>query len=179
MGEQITFILLALITLLPAAMVVTSRNIFHAGLWLLPTFVGIAGFFLTLGAEFLAAIQILIYVGGIMVLLLFAILLTRRIGDPEARMHNRLEGWAFIFAVAIAVILILSARQQFGDTAAPSPLPEGTTAKMGEALLGPYLLPFEIASVLLLAAIVGAIVMARGEGTPPKRLPPSRGGGKR
>jgi NADH:ubiquinone oxidoreductase subunit 6 (subunit J) len=163
MGEQITFIILALITVIPAAFVVTSRNIFHAGLWLLPTLVGIAGLYLTLGGEFLAAIQVLIYVGGIMVLLLFAVLLTRRIADPEARTHNRLEVWGFICALALTILLVWALRQQFGGVAALTPLPAGTTANMGEALLNTYLLPFEVASVLLLAAIIGAIVIARGE----------------
>ena len=161
--EQIIFMALTLLTVLPAVMVVSSRNVFHAGLWLLPTLVGVAGFFLTLGAEFLAAVQILIYVGGIMVLLLFAILLTRRIADPETRAHNRLEGWALLFAVAIAAILCFGVfRPLFGVTA-PAPQAAGTTEQMGEALLGLYLLPFEVASVVLLAAMIGAIVLARGE----------------
>jgi NADH-quinone oxidoreductase subunit J len=163
MGELITFAALALITLFPAVMVVASRSVFRAGLWLVPTLVGIAGFYLTLGAEFLAAVQVLIYVGGIMVLLLFAILLTRRIGDPEARSHGRLQGLAFIFAAAIAAVLIWSFRVPFAGIFANTPPPEGTTANMGEALLGPYLLAFEITSIVLLAAIIGAIVLARGE----------------
>ncbi|NIM04235.1 MAG: NADH-quinone oxidoreductase subunit J [Armatimonadetes bacterium] len=163
MGELITFLALAFITVVPAVMVVGSRNVFHAGLWLIPTLIGVAGFYLTLGAEFVAAIQVLIYVGGIMVLLLFAILLTRRIGDPEARLHNRMQWWALLFALVIGVILHLSIRGQFGAIYAAAVPPEGTTAKMGEALLGPYLLPFEIASIVLLAAIIGAIVLARGE----------------
>jgi len=163
MGEQITFLMLALITLIPAVLVVTSRNIFHAGLWLLPTLLGVAGFYLTLGAEFLAAIQVLIYVGGIMVLLLFAILLTRRLTDPEIRVHNRQTGWAFLLGAALVGILIFAARREFGAIGPPAPIAPGTTEKMGEALLGPYLLPFEVASVLLLAAIIGAIVLARGE----------------
>jgi NADH-quinone oxidoreductase subunit J len=164
MTETITFAVLAVLTLFPAVLVVTARNIFHAGLWLIPTLIGVAGMFLTLGAEFLAAIQVLVYVGGIMVLLLFAILLTRRIGDPEARVHNRQTVWAFLFSLATMVVLVLGAKREFGFTQSVLPLPtNGTTEKMGELLLGPYLLPFEIASVILLAAVIGAIVLAKGE----------------
>jgi len=116
-----------------------------------------------LGAEFLAAIQVLVYVGGIMVLLLFAILLTRRIGDPEARVHNRQTVWAFLFSLATMAVLLIGAKGEFGLTQSVLPLPNGSTERMGELLLGPYLLPFEIASVILLAAVIGAIVLAKGE----------------
>lgn len=162
MAEHITFWLLAALTLIPAVMVVTARNILHAGLWLLPTLLGVAGFFLVLGSDFLAAVQVLIYVGGIMVLLLFALLLTRRIADPEATSHNQAVGWSFLFSLTTGVILIWATVGRFGASPAGPP-PSGSTERIGEALLGPYLLPFEVASVLLLAAIIGAIVVARGE----------------
>jgi NADH:ubiquinone oxidoreductase subunit 6 (subunit J) len=163
MTESITFAILAVLTLFPAVLVVTSRNIFHAGLWLIPTLVGVAGLFLTLGAEFLAAIQILVYVGGIMVLLLFAILLTRGLADPEARVHNRQTVWAFICSIALLAVLLLGMKAEFGSTVSALSLPNGSTERMGELLLGRYLLPFEIASLILLAAIIGAIVLAKGE----------------
>jgi NADH-quinone oxidoreductase subunit J len=163
MTEQIIFWALAILTVIPAIFVVTSRNLFHAGLWLLPTLFGVAGFFLTLGAEFLAAVQILIYVGGIMVLILFAVLLTRRIADPETNMQNRLTVWAVLAFFCIILILMKVAISQFDKGGAPAAAPAGTTADMGTALLGTYLLPFEVASIVLLAAIIGAIVIARGE----------------
>ncbi len=161
--SELVFYLLAIFTLIPAIFVVTSRNIFHAGLWLLPTLLGVAGFFLTLANEFLAAAQVLIYVGGIMVLLLFAILLTRRISDPEVSVHNRFEGWALLFAGAIVALLISLTWRELGGKTALMHVPVGTTEQMGTALLGRYLLPFELVSVILLAAIIGAIVIARGE----------------
>ncbi len=163
MIEQITFWALALLTVGPAVMVVTARNIFHAGLWLLPTLMGVAGFYLVLGSDFLSAIQVLIYVGGIMVLLLFAVLMTRRIADPETRVRNRQTGWALLCGAAVAALLIVAMKKEFGGVLAISQAPAGTAENMGGALLGAYLLPFEIASVLLLAAVVGAIVLARGE----------------
>jgi len=162
-SETLTFFALALLTLFPAVLVVTAKNIFHAGLWLIPTLVGVAGIFLTLGAEFLAAIQILVYVGGIMVLLLFAILLTRGIADPEARVHNRQTIWAFLFTLALLAMLLLGMKGEFGLTVSALPLQNGSTERMGELLLGRYLLPFEIASLILLAAIIGAIALAKGE----------------
>lgn len=163
MSETLTFFALALLTLFPAVLVVTAKNIFHAGLWLIPTLLGVAGIFLTLGAEFLAAIQILVYVGGIMVLLLFAILLTRGIADPEARVHNRQTIWAFLFTLALLAMLLLGMKGEFGLTVSALPLQNGSTERMGELLLGRYLLPFEIASLILLAAIIGAIALAKGE----------------
>ena len=163
MTEQIIFWALAILTVIPAIFVVTSRNLFHAGLWLLPALFGVAGFFLTLGAEFLAAVQILVYVGGIMVLILFAVLLTRRIADPEIKMQNRLTGWAALSFLGIIIILIKVANSQFSNVGAPAVAPSGTTAEMGTALLETYLLPFEVASIVLLAAIIGAIVIARGK----------------
>jgi NADH:ubiquinone oxidoreductase subunit 6 (subunit J) len=162
-SETLTFFALALLTLFPAVLVVTAKNIFHAGLWLIPTLLGVAGIFLTLGAEFLAAIQILVYVGGIMVLLLFAILLTRGIADPEARVHNRQTIWAFLFTLALLAMLLLGMKGEFGLTVSALPLQNGSTERMGELLLGRYLLPFEIASLILLAAIIGAIALAKGE----------------
>jgi NADH:ubiquinone oxidoreductase subunit 6 (subunit J) len=164
MTETITFWLLAALTVIPALFVVTSRNIFRAGLWLLPTLLGVAGFFLVLGSDFLWAVQMLIYIGGVMVLLLFAILLTRHIADPDAVSHNGFAGWAAFFAIMIGIVLAVSLHSQFKTIAPVSATPPaGDTASIGNALLTTYLLPFEVASVLLLAAIIGAIVIARGD----------------
>ena len=158
----LAFICLALGTLIPAALVALSRNIVHAALWLLPCLASIAGLYLLLDAELLAAIQILVYCGGIVVLILFAIMLTHGVGDADVRVHNQQLVWGLVAAMGIAgVILRLLTQEtwQVGAGAAPADV----TGRLAEALLGPYVLAFEVVSVVLLAAMIGAIVIARGE----------------
>jgi len=153
----------AAVVLLPALLVVSVRNIVHAGFWLLPTFLGVAGLFVLLGADFLAAVQVLIYAGAIMLLLLFVLMLTRDAGDPQLRQTNRLAVWAGLSCALLAVVTVaVLTREPWAVS--PAALAPGFTRSLGQALLGPYLLVFELASVLLLSAMVGAIVIARREG---------------
>lgn len=159
--ELILFIALAAVTLFSGAMVVGSRNLMRAAFWLLPCFLAVAGLFMMLGAYFLAAIQVLIYVGAIMLLLVFVLMLTRDLGSVMAAAHNRQAGWALIAAGLVAAVTVgVVSSHSWPLSAAPS---AASTAAIGEALLRTYLLPFEVASVLLLAGVVGAIVIARGE----------------
>src|SRR2546423_1382332 len=150
---------LAALTLLCGGLVALSRNILHAALALLGTLAGVAGLYLFLGADFLGLAQLLIYVGGILVLLLFAVLLTTRIGDVSA--SNRSLGLPAALPVAGAVVvgLVLVAVRTPWVTTTPVATP--TTARLGDAFLREYLLPFELVSVMLLAALVGAMVLAR------------------
>jgi NADH:ubiquinone oxidoreductase subunit 6 (subunit J) len=158
----LAFVVFSAGILMPAALVVLSRNIVHAALWLLPCLASVAGFYLLLGAELLAAVQILVYCGGIVVLILFAIMLTRGIGDPDVRVHNQQLGWGLLGAVVLGgVMLYLLGRQVW--QVGPGPADQDVTGRLAEALLGPYVLAFEVASVVLLVAMVGAIVIARGE----------------
>ena len=159
--ELALFVTMAAALLVSGVAVVATRNLVRAAFWLLPCFLAVAGLFLLLGARFLAAIQVLIYAGAIMLLLLFVLMLTRDVGSAIAAPHNRQAGWAMIVAGLIAAVtvgVVSSYSWPLGAARAPA-----TTAAMGEALLRTYLLPFEVASVLLLAAIVGAIVIARSE----------------
>jgi NAD(P)H-quinone oxidoreductase subunit 6 len=150
---------LAALVLGCAALVAFSRNMLHAALALLGTLAGVAGLYLHLGADFLGVTQLLIYVGGILVLVLFAVLLTTRIGDVQAS-NTSLGRWA-----AAPLVLAVVAGLVWLVTGVAWPLTEAvaapTTARIGDAFLREYLLPFELASIVLLMALVGATVLAR------------------
>lgn len=161
--EKIAFLALSATILVPAAVVVTARNIPRAGFALLPVFLGVAGMFLVLGSEFLAAVQVLLYAGAILVLLLFALMLTRSAGHPDQPQTNRLAPWAVIASGALAGILAWVVSSPPAWQAKLPPAPAGVTAALGQALLKDYVLSFEVASVVLLAAMIGALVLARRE----------------
>ena len=156
-GVGIAFWGLAFVTLGAAGGVMVSRNLLHAVLFLIVTFIGVAGFFILLSAEFIAMAQVVIYVGAIAVLMLFAIVLTpRTIRDNS---ETAMVGPAILLGVALATVFIFV----IYDTqwAVVTTDPTLSTAQLGEALLSTWVLPFEIASVLLTAALVGAIMLVR------------------
>ncbi len=148
-----------LLTLASACIVVFSDNIVRAAFALLLTFFGVAGAYVFLGADFLAGTQLLIYVGGILVLLLFAVMLTHRISTSQVSSESRNRGRAAFTAILAFAGIV------FSELCVPwrhKPLPDQpTTAPLGQALLTDYLLPFEAISVLLLVVMVGAAVIAR------------------
>jgi NADH:ubiquinone oxidoreductase subunit 6 (subunit J) len=158
--QQIVFILLALITLGAAVMVVISKNLMRSALWLILTFFGIAGFFVLLNAEFLAVTQILIYVGAISLLIIFAIMLTRGLMDPNAPRFN--DQWGIVggFSALLFVILAFLVTRIIWPTSAGA-LSADTIQQLGQEFVGPYVVPFEVASVLLVVAMIGAIIIAR------------------
>jgi NADH:ubiquinone oxidoreductase subunit 6 (subunit J) len=148
--------------LLPALGVVLSKNIVHSALWLLPCLVSVAALFVLLNAEMLAGIQVLIYCGGIVVLILFAVMITQGVGDPDVRVNNNQLWWSMLAAAGFgAAMIILCARQVW--PVEPGPVPADVTGRLADALLGPYVFAFEAASVVLLAAMIGALVIARWE----------------
>jgi NAD(P)H-quinone oxidoreductase subunit 6 len=156
------FYLVALITVGSALMVAFSRNIIYSAFSLLGTFAGAAGLYVFLGADFVAAVQLLIYVGGILVLILFAVMLTHRITDVE--ITNRAAGR--IPALIITGVFIYLLIQTVRETAwvrAKEIVFQPTTGKIGDLFLDSYLLPFELASLVLLAALIGAVVISRKE----------------
>lgn len=165
------FALLALVTVGSAIAVATTRRIIHAAFWLFPVFAGIAGFYLYLDAQFLAAIQVLIYIGAILVLIIFAVTLTRHANDTEERQSNMLVLpvilSALVLLAALAGAIGMTHWQPAYRTVEQINLVPGVVvtdvAAIGLVLLQKYLLPFEITSVLLLAAMIGAIVLARKE----------------
>jgi NADH-quinone oxidoreductase subunit J len=161
-GVEIVFLLVGLVTFGAALVTVTTRQLVHAALWLVVTLGGLAVEYLLLTAEFIAWVQVLIYVGSVVVLLLFGLMLTRApIGrSPDADSGNR---WAALtVAVAAAATLIWVVVDAFRTTWIDLDGPAtGTTKATGESLFQNWVLPFEGLSVLLLAALVGAIVLSR------------------
>ena len=161
MGVNIAFWVLAILVIGAALAVVTLRNVFRAALSLIMCFVGVAGIYITLSADFLAVIQVLVYVGGISVLVLLAIMLTRNV--PEGSPANRLRVPAFLMAAVLLGIMVFSVLNTTFPISSAAPLQQ-TTGALGQAMLDNktgYILPIEIAGVLLLSAVLGAIVMAR------------------
>ncbi|MDB4969194.1 MAG: NADH-ubiquinone/plastoquinone oxidoreductase chain 6 [Myxococcales bacterium] len=153
------FYLLAGVTVISAAGVALARNILYSAFALLGTLAGVAGLYLFLGADFLGVAQLLIYIGGILVLILFAVLLTNRIG--EVRISNVSSGLIVGAPPAVAVMALcvrVALRTPWPLTEA---VPAPTTARLGEAFLQELLLPFEFVSLVLLMALVGAMVIAR------------------
>ena len=156
------FYILAAFTVWAAAVVVLGKNIVRAAVALIFAFCGMAGLYLLLDAEFLAAVQVLIYVGGITILLLFAIMLTSRISSTAVRVINDQAILSAIAAAGLLVGLIYAVTRGIPAMSGPPQLPE-TTPFLGRALLTTYVLPFEVVSILLLAGMVGAIILARKE----------------
>lgn len=160
--SQVVFIILSLVALTGAAGVVLNRNLFRSALFLVLAFVGVAGFYVLLEAELLAMIQLLVYVGAISILIIFAIMLSHRIMAADFKARN--EQWAIGSIAAVAlfgglIYVILSVHWPVVDASVPA----GAISKLGQALINvdQFMLPFEVASILLLVALVGAVVIAR------------------
>jgi len=156
----VAFFALAGLTLLAGLAVVALKNIFHSALALVVTFIGVAGIYFMLQAAFLAVVQVLIYVGAITVLIIFAIMLTRRLMDQHL---VQFTGKWWIAAPLALALFGLVGFVSYSTTWLLRPkeaLPADPVAALGTELMTTYLLPFEIASVLLLVALVGAIVVA-------------------
>ena len=159
---DIIFYAFAAFTLVSAAIMVVSKNIIHSAVGLLFSFFGVAGIYVLLAADFLAVVQILVYVGGILILLLFGVMLTQRITSVDMRTGTlqlvpAILAVAGVFVILFRVIsktswnIVPEAEAQFSPTA----------EKIGNLLMTDFLIPFEIVSVLLLAALVGAAFIAR------------------
>ncbi|MEU6464673.1 NADH-quinone oxidoreductase subunit J [Streptomyces sp. NPDC046976] len=161
-GVEIAFLLVGLVTFGAALITVTTRQLVHAALWLVVALGGLAVEYLLLTAEFIAWVQVLIYVGSVVVLLLFGLMLTRApIGrSPDADSGNRWAALAVAIAAAVALVWVVTDafRTTWIDLTGPA---AGTTRVTGASLFRYWVLPFEALSVLLLAALVGAIVLSR------------------
>ncbi|MBD3382734.1 MAG: NADH-quinone oxidoreductase subunit J [candidate division Zixibacteria bacterium] len=166
-SAAIIFYIVAFVMILSAIMVVALKNIFHAALFLVLTLFCVAVVFIFLSAEFLAAVQVLIYVGAISVLLIFAVMLTRELTNYSVKQSNEQSFPAILVSICFTAIIIfaISANHKVGGF----PLAEDTTvgdtntAELGHLLMRDFILPFEVVSVLLLAALIGAIVIAKRE----------------
>jgi NADH-quinone oxidoreductase subunit J len=159
-AEMIAFAVLALVLVGSALMVVLSTNLFHAVLWLALALTGTAGVFLLLDAEFLAAVQLLLYAGGIITIVVFAIVVTERlVGESITQTNRRLVGGGLVALALIGIIANAIAASPL-PTARP-PLTADVTRAIGETVLTRYALPFELLALLMVAALLGAIYFAR------------------
>jgi NADH-quinone oxidoreductase subunit J len=164
--DRIIFLLFALLIVVSAVLVVTTRRLIHAALWLVSSLFGVALLFAFLQAGFLAVVQVVVYIGAIAILFIFAVMLTGR--EQAERGARARSGWwiAAILAMLVMGGLIFLVLQQpdINRTAAAIPAGVDTLRNLGSALVSPdaYVLPFEVASVLLLAALVGAVYVAVG-----------------
>ena len=156
---EIVFILLSLVAVGSALLVVTTSHLVHAALWLVVTLASAAGIYLVLAAEFVAWVQILIYVGAVVVLLLFALMLTKAPIGREA-LDNQQRGISALVSLAVLAGLIFLILDAF-RTVTFDPLPQTTTGEIGAAIFRDFVMPFEVVSILLLAALIGAIAIAR------------------
>ena len=169
MGEAIAFYTISAFVLLFAVLVVSTKDTVHSVLFLVLDFLFVAALYVLLGAEFLAAIQVLVYAGGIVVLYLFVVMLVNLKRPPEAHEdpHRRTK---LGFGLSAAVLVELGAIVGYGYVTPASSRPaaaalpvSGNTEQVGWLLYTSYLIPFEIASMLLLVAMIGAIVLAKRE----------------
>jgi NADH-quinone oxidoreductase subunit J len=162
---DIIFYFFAIITLVSAAIVVFSRNIIHSAFSLMFTFFGVAGLYVMLNADFIAVTQVLIYVGGILVLILFGVMLTTKVIGVEMKTGTlRVLPASILVAILVGslcgIFWITDWPAQAGTNVEVSPT---TAVGIGRALMTTYLLPFEVASVVLLVAMIGAAMIARRE----------------
>lgn len=157
---DIIFYIFAAITIFSALFVVTTRNIVHSAFFLLFTFFGVAGIYVLLGADFLAITQIMVYVGGILILILFGVMLTNKITGVEIR-----TGTVQMFPATIGVVIFMAAvvSIMIGTewNSQPGIMPTSTTKDLGHLLINDYVLIFELLGILLLIALIGAASIAR------------------
>ncbi|MGI9951059.1 NADH-quinone oxidoreductase subunit J [Moorellaceae bacterium AZ2] len=156
------FWLLAALTVGSAVAVVLLPNIVHSALYLVLTFIGVAGLYILLEAEFLAAVQVLVYAGAVAILLIFGVMLTRRGNMRQSNPFNSYHVAAGVVSLALFILVVLALGQSAWRGQSGT-WPENTVGAIAEAFLGPFVLPFEVAAVLLLVGIIGAILLAREE----------------
>lgn len=162
--DQIIFLICAALIVSSALMVVTTKNLVHAALWLVAALFGVAILFGLLQAGFLALVQVVVYIGAIAILFIFAVMLTRREMRDKGQQVN--QNWMIAAVLALLIFggltYILTGWEGFSRTASALPSGTNTLMELGNALVSPeaFVLPFEVASILLLAALVGAVFIA-------------------
>lgn len=161
---QVIFLITAVVSLGGAVMVVTTRNLIHAALWLILTLFGVAVMYGLLSATFFTVIQVVIYIGAIAILMIFAIMLTRRVKQESGSSVNKSWWLAGLMSLVLftSLVWMLSTWEGFQTTLPELPQGFDSIKVLGAALVSPegYVIPFEIASVLLLAALIGAVAVA-------------------
>jgi NADH-quinone oxidoreductase subunit J len=160
------FAIVAVFVLASAFRVVTAKNVVHAALFLVATLAGTAGLFLILSAEFVAWVLVLVYIGAVIVLFLFGIMITRAPTGYDEGLDGDRKIWPAVLSLTTFGLMAWASVEAFGSTTV-SNLGEGTdTADLGVALMGRFVVPFEVISFVLLAALIGGITIARRDLTP-------------
>ncbi len=154
--------MIALLTVGSGAVVVFANRLIHAVFALLFTFFGTAGLYIFLGADFVAGAQVMVYVGGILVLMVFGVMLTNRIYDVRI-LAERVNFKRSIVVVGVGFALLAGIMMKTPWNVAQAAEPASSTAEIGSLLMTTYLLPFEVAAMLLLAALIGASMLASGD----------------
>jgi NADH-quinone oxidoreductase subunit J len=157
---DLIFYLFAAVTIISAFFVVTSRNIVHAAFYLLFTLFGVAGIYVMLGADFVAIVQLIVYVGGILILLIFGVMLTNKITQVEIKtgtLHTLPAAIGVGLFTGIVGAVILNTQWRVVD----SEIPESTLSNLGTSLITEYVVVFELLGILLLVTLIGAASMAR------------------
>jgi NADH-quinone oxidoreductase subunit J len=166
MLDAVFFYTFALLTLGGAVLTITRKSAIHSAIWLIVSLLGVAGLFLLQHAEFLFAVQIVLYIGGIMVLFLFVIMLVNLDEAAKQRQFNKQWWLALGCGLVVGAEILYVLAKGSGTFPLPPPVtsaapPMGNTQMISVSLFRDYLLPFELVSLLLLAAIVGSVVMAK------------------
>ncbi|MBM3792075.1 MAG: NADH-quinone oxidoreductase subunit J [Acidobacteria bacterium] len=158
--SQIVFYAFAAVTVVSAAIVVFARSLIYCAFSLLFTFFGVAVLYVYLGADFLAATQVVIYVGGILILLLFGVMLTHKLYDLDLKAETFQFVPGLLIALAVFATLLLVVFRTAWHSAGPRAM-QPTTAQIGDLFMKDFILPFEVASVFLLVALIGAAMIVR------------------
>lgn len=155
------FWLMAVVTLCSALLVITCKNLVHSVLWLIVTFLGVAGLFFSLDAPFLAAIQVLVYAGAVCIMVIFGVMLTKRDDINRTNLfNNRLLLGAPAAGLLLVVIGLLVNKSKVVIPVVDGTVPQDTVGNIAELMLTKYVVPFEAAAVLLLAALIGAVFLS-------------------
>lgn len=158
---NVFFFVVAAVAVISALKMVTTNNVVHAALYLLVVLTAVAATYVVLGAEFAAATQVLVYLGAIMVLMLFGVMLTRAKIGAETDLDHDQRWIGALVAAGLGAVMVYSLWEGFGDVKLPADqLPQRTQA-VSDEIFSTYIVPFEALSVLLLAALIGAVVVAR------------------
>lgn len=159
-AQNVFFALIAAVMLISAFRVVTTSNVVHAALWLVLVLAGVAAQFILLGAEFVAVTQVLVYIGAVVVLFLFGVMLTRAsLGDDES-VGDEKRTMAALVGVLLFAVMAMALIDTWGDDRIVIDEPQ-RVQEVSDSIFSQYIVPFEAISVLLLAALIGAIVVAR------------------
>ncbi len=159
----VVFFIFAIMAVAAAWGVVTSKNIVHSALFLALSFIGVAVLYVLLNADFLAAVQILIYTGAVAVMIVFAVMLTLRGEVNESNLENRSWGWGALVSILVFVMIFLVVQTNSDWRILATPWTSASSAlDLSWLLMRQYMVPFEVAAILLTIALIGAVVLAKG-----------------